>query len=50
MRIHVDINPIIVFIEFIFVANKAGTMTVDTALDLLQTAAAEMDEESEVCS
>ncbi|XP_014211099.1 vacuolar protein sorting-associated protein 37C [Copidosoma floridanum] len=29
------------------IANKAGTMTVDLALDLLQTAAAEIEEESE---
>ncbi|KAJ8675409.1 hypothetical protein QAD02_011195 [Eretmocerus hayati] len=29
------------------ITNKAGTMTVDTALDLLQAAAAEIEEESE---
>jgi len=31
-----------------FTGNKSGTMTIDTALDLLQAAAAEMEEESEV--
>lgn len=33
----------------IFIGDKSGTMTVDTALDLLQAAAAEIEEESEVC-
>lgn len=32
----------------LFVENKSGEMTADTALDLLQTAAAEIEEESEV--
>lgn len=32
----------------LFVGDKSGTMTVDTALDLLQAAAAEIEEESEV--
>lgn len=31
-----------------FTGDKSGTMTVDTALDLLQAAAAEIEEESEV--
>lgn len=31
-----------------FIGDKSGTMTVDTALDLLQAAAAEIEEESEV--
>jgi len=33
---------------YVFIGNKSGTMTIDTALDLLQAAAAEMEEESEV--
>jgi len=31
-----------------FIGDKSGTITVDTALDLLQAAAAEIEEESEV--
>lgn len=34
--------------QYIFTGDKTGTMTVDTALDLLQAAAAEIEEESEV--
>lgn len=34
--------------QYIFTGDKSGTMTVDTALDLLQAAAAEIEEESEV--
>lgn len=34
--------------RYIFTGDKSGTMTVDTALDLLQAAAAEIEEESEV--
>lgn len=35
-------------ILFSFAEEKPGIMTVDTALDMLQTAASEIDEESEV--
>jgi hypothetical protein len=37
-----------VYYNITFIGNKSGTMTIDTALDLLQAAAAEMEEESEV--
>jgi len=33
---------------YTFIGDKSGTITVDTALDLLQAAAAEIEEESEV--
>lgn len=33
--------------NYIFTGDKSGTMSVDTALDLLQAAAAEIEEESE---
>lgn len=35
-------------LSIILIGDKSGTMTVDTALDLLQAAAAEIEEESEV--
>lgn len=43
---HVDIE----IHDNMFAEQKSGTMSVDTALDLLQAAAAEIEQDSEVCS